>query len=875
MKKLSIITSMAFLVCVMFACQKEKHFITDAKYRTMVEKRFDATKKLANNRSEALFSVFNQNLSLEEKEALQFLYAFMSLSDLADYNGDFYLKQVRSAFAARDTFAWGKKVPEDIFRHFVLPPRVNNENMDTARMAFFGELKDRIKNMSMYDAALEVNVWCNEKVAYKASDGRTSSPLATCKSAIGRCGEESTFTVTAMRAVGIPARQIYTPRWAHCDDNHAWVEVWVDGKWYFLGACEPSPKLNMGWFAIPSTRTMLTQTNVYGKYESSEEVLVENDLFTRINLLHNYAPTKRLFVKVLDANNQVVENANVEFQLYNYSEFYPLATKKTDKNGYCSLNTGLGDLLIWANKGNTFGFEKADMRLIDTLKIVLNKNANQSYELSLNFTPPVPGTTGENVDSAQIKQCNARIKKCNAIREAYEHTFMDEAKAKAFAQQYNYNIDSTVSILVKSRGNHEEIKKFMSSVSANLKPYVLSLLLDGIYEKDLRDTKAEYLFDHLNNAVINPQYDLETLAKYVINPRVQLEMVKPYKAYFQSKFGKNTFTNPQAVAEWIKKNININDDANAGSRCQLTPVGVYELKVSDKRSRDIFFVALCRSFGFPARMDLASLVPQYLDNGKWTDVKFETENTAIAPKGKLVISSDKKSAIAKPEYYIHYTIERFNDGKYRSLDYEYDNSLQKLPATLEVDAGNYLMVTGNRAADGSVFTQLKFFTLGAQETKDMPVFVREAILERKVEGQLDMAQKLQVLNQAKEVKLSDLISKKGTILMWIEPNKEPTRHVVVEMQNLKKEMEAWGGTITMILKPEYVSMFNPKSFENLPKQTRFYVDSQHIFDQVQAQLKDKLQGGMPVVIAVSDKGEIFFHSAGYRIGLPEQLMKLF
>jgi len=52
------------------------------------------------------------------------------------------------------------------------------------------------------------------------------SPLATIRTAYGRCGEESVLTVAALRAVGIPARQCYTPLWAHCDDNHAWVEAW-------------------------------------------------------------------------------------------------------------------------------------------------------------------------------------------------------------------------------------------------------------------------------------------------------------------------------------------------------------------------------------------------------------------------------------------------------------------------------------------------------------------------------------------------------------------------------------------------------------------------------------------------------------------------
>ena len=54
-----------------------------------------------------------------------------------------------------------------MFRHFVLVYRVNNENLDSSRLVFFNELKDRIKNMTMYDAALEVNHWCHEYVNYK------------------------------------------------------------------------------------------------------------------------------------------------------------------------------------------------------------------------------------------------------------------------------------------------------------------------------------------------------------------------------------------------------------------------------------------------------------------------------------------------------------------------------------------------------------------------------------------------------------------------------------------------------------------------------------------------------------------------------------
>ena len=196
----------------------------------------------------------------QEKAALEFLYAYMPL--------------VRATFEAREQMPWGKKVPELMFKHFVLPLRVNNEALDMSRPVFFKELKERVAGMSMEEAILEVNHWCHEHVTYQPSDSRTLSPLACMNTAIGRCGEESTFTVAALRSIGIPARQVYTPRWAHTDDNHAWVEAWADGKWHFMGACEPEAVLDLGWFNAPASRALLMHTRAFGDYNGPEEVML-------------------------------------------------------------------------------------------------------------------------------------------------------------------------------------------------------------------------------------------------------------------------------------------------------------------------------------------------------------------------------------------------------------------------------------------------------------------------------------------------------------------------------------------------------------------------------------------------------------------------
>ena len=58
------------------------------------------------------------------------------------------------------------------------------------------------------------NRWCAEEATYRSTDGRTSSPLEVYQRGYGRCGEESTLLVTALRSVGIAARQVYVPWWS-------------------------------------------------------------------------------------------------------------------------------------------------------------------------------------------------------------------------------------------------------------------------------------------------------------------------------------------------------------------------------------------------------------------------------------------------------------------------------------------------------------------------------------------------------------------------------------------------------------------------------------------------------------------------------------
>ena len=253
--------------------------------------------------------------------------------------------------------------------------------------------------MDIGAAALEINHWCHEMATYQPSDGRTSSPLQTIQRGVGRCGEESVLTVAALRAAGIPARQVYTPRWAHTDDNHAWVEVFVDGKWHFMGACEPEPRLDMAWFTGPVSRALILHTKVFGDYHGDEDVIQRTPCYTEINVIRGYVPARRSVVTVLDQTGRPVSGANVEFKIYNYGEYYTVARYTTDRKGRAALDMGKGDMVAWAAKEDRFGLAVIDG---DAVSVTLDHRVGEAFSLELDIVPPAEDPLPSGATEAEV-----------------------------------------------------------------------------------------------------------------------------------------------------------------------------------------------------------------------------------------------------------------------------------------------------------------------------------------------------------------------------------------------------------------------------------------------------------------------------------------
>ena len=883
--------TLAVLSATMLLTGCSGHFISDEAFRKEVADDYLSRAEIL---ASAGVDLEAMDIDDAEKEALEFLYAYMPLGDIVNKEPSYYLDHYRMTCRALKEMPWGRTVPEREMRHFVLPVRVNNENLDSARYVFYEELAPRIKDMSMRDAVLEVNHWCHEKAVYMPSDRRTSSPLATVKTAYGRCGEESTLLVAALRSVGIPSRQVYTPRWAHTDSNHAWVEAWVDGQWCFLGACEPEPVLNLGWFNAPASRGMLMHTNVFGRYEGPEEIVRKTPLYTEINVIDHYAPeSAAVEITVVDKDGQPVEGAKVNFQIYNYSEFNSVAFKMTDAQGRTALTAGLGDMMVYASKDGRFGFRKVTYGKDSEVTIALDYEEGAEIEhIEMEVVPPSENAQLPEVTEEERAENVRRMEYEDSLRNAYVATFYTAQTgleyAKGFEKKYCPDQDQRIAdILVASRGNHKEITDFLHKAYRNGRLSDAYRLLETLTEKDLRDTPESVLDDHLHCGE-----EGENSLDYVACPRVDTELLRPYREYFKENIPESlaeiVVNNTALFVSWCKDNLRLYDDISL-RYVQLDPKRVWETGLADKGSREIFFVAVCRTFNVAAWMDPVTRVVKYISNedGLVYDVDFDAEEQVVAPTGRLMLTYNEIPLLDDPKYKTHFTISKYVDGEFQLLNYNGSwAELFRRPA--EIDCGYYMLVSGSRMSGGNVFADVEFFTIEEGKTTVKELVMRDVSDQIRVIGSFDSEMKympvigdeISPLPSVGRNERNDAASVLETTgrgyfaVVLADYGTEPTNHAFTDISAVKDELEAWGRPILVVFASEDdFRKFRVQDFD-LPSTVHFGIDIDgKMRNMIASEMKLDKNGRLPLIVMADTFNRVVFFSQGYSIGLGERIVR--
>lgn len=823
----------------------------------------------------------------------------MPLTDVFDTDFATFASIARQAAGLRRQSPWCRDVPEDVFIHFVATPRVNNEPLADAWPTFRAALADRLAGKSAYDAVLETNYWCCETATYQTSDERTLGPLGVLASGNGRCGEESTYLVTALRANGIPARQIYTPLWAHCDDNHAWVEAYVDGEWFYLGACEPEEELNRGWFTAASGRAMLVHTRLFSDYgcdfDRDRTTLAREGSQVIVNQTAAYGPTVTLDVTVRDEAGAPVPGAYVRLTLVNSAAWGDIAHLITDRDGRAQIVIGEGTLRAIAATDELMGdaiFNTGETDHVElTLHAVDVDGGADWHEFDVHAPADHPAPSRP-LTPEQVTQGRARKHEADRMRTERVAGFIEAGRELAHA--HGHAEDGCLPYYENAFANAPEVDHFLSGEGADR-----AQLLSTLTVKDFRDLSADVLEDHLEGARLMHDAAIEYLERegagsdaedlyvsYVLCPRALFEQLSSYRAFFRGVFDEATVANfredPARVWETIRDRTSFAADENV-KKLSGTPRGAWLSRQGTPVTMHVLFVAICRSLGIPARINPADRSIEFYRAGAF--VAVETAQATV----DVTFASDADPA---PAYFNAWSVAHLEKNVtvagtralgFESIDY-WGRAIEDGTCTLALPEGDYRLTCATRLPNGDVQANERTFTVTAEGTPaPIELSMRVPSAAQMLE---DIALEPFAVRDAEgdAVDPADVASAAGTgshpvAVSFLEPGMEPTEHLLNELRDLADRVDECGLPLVFVIN-EPSQLDDPTLARTLPalKNVQVAYDD---FSELPEKLARRMFANpekLPLtVLATCENGHDLrgvYATAGYNVGTVELLLKL-
>jgi hypothetical protein len=173
---------------------------------------------------------------------------------------------------------------------------------------------------------------------------------------------------------------------------------------------------------------------------------------------------------------------------------------------------------------------------------------------------------------------------------------------------------------------------------------------------------------------------------------------------------------------------------------------------------------------------------------------------------------------------------------------------------------------------GNILSNISFFDLSGDEHKTIEVKLRKETSENTVSGKIDLKDIKNLF--IKDQKVGERIADAGVVIVWIEPETEPTTHIINDLVPFKHELDSWGGCF-LFLSNENLDG-KPAKYEQikgLPVNSFFGVDNNmEILKNYHFQ-NCSSNTNLPYVIMADKNCNILFTSSGYRIGTGEQILK--
>lgn len=846
-----------------------------------IEQAFKEQMRRMGNKRGQIEAVLDQ-CTVQEGEALKCLYASMPVSDAADYSPELFL-----SYAKHGVFLWEEgpfagKIPEKLFAGYVLHHRVNNEDLTDSRSFFYEQLKEKVEGKGMREAILNINYWCASQATYRATDGRTASASCVYRSAYGRCGEESTFAVSVLRSLGIPARQVYVPLWSHCDDNHAWVEAWCDGEWRFLGACEPEEVLNKGWFTNASSRAMMVHSRWFLPGIPEEEIVGKAGMSQVLNQLRRYAEATLLEITVVGQDNVPVPGAEICFEVMNYSCFGKIASVRAGEDGKQALETGLGAIHVTAFKDGCYGEILVDTARQNQCTVVLEKTEAMGKS-------PKEGVWEEMVVRAPkdspINRCVqtkeeidlGRKKLAEAIgkRQEKENGFYDTGLAeKATEWCSESEREEFYRIMRLARGNQKEIADFIAGPTGEKYPESWKMkLLNSLREKDYLDITADILEE---NCVLTDNrendYPEGIFSEYVLCPRVKNEMIRPFRSFINSwlkdEEKRELREEPERVWGLVNHCLKEAPELEYGNLITSAEAAITS-GYGSRMTKKTVGVQILRTLGIPARLNPSDDTFEVWKNGEFAAAEHR-DSLAAERTAAIVIRRQEEKVWT---YFQNWTIARFEENGYRT-QMLCDEEGEEIYGEISLFPGTYRLITANRLPNGNIFAKKMIFCLRDGEKKEIHLEQMEAQLTDMLEDN-DIADFDLKREDGTVCSVSELVKEKEGLFIWLEEGKEPTEHILNEIYQRRDAFNRLSAKLYFVIRDEKVKE-DPTLRRTLSgvERAELLLDDFGADMEVLARRMYLEPGKLPLIVIIEPSMTGIYGVAGYNVGTADMILKI-
>lgn len=657
------------------------------------------------------------------KEWTDFLLYAMPDVDLVNFKSDDFIAYFDALKKNYNRVGWRNKIDDNLFYYYILPHRVSQEPLENFTAHYADTLYNLVKNTkNMRDAVFRINEWVYTKMKYEPTEQWDQNATTTIKRGIGRCEEMSILFIKALRTVCIPCRHTYTPWWPFTNSNHAWVEVWVDGKWHSIGGGELTD-LDNAWFRIPSQRAAIIKSVVYEEMPEDKEIIDRKDnKFTIINSTPNYSDVVELNIQV-KKNNIPVESAQVSINVYNYSSLVPVGSKKTDNNGYVKWVVGKTDLFVYVYKDTMIGYQiwRPLEKTNDTMFIDITRREipNTSFWL---YTRKV---SGQNPKSA-YKPNISKLKKLQDLH--FKEIDVTNTSLSATLSQIDTNL---LTIFKNAKGNAKPLIQFYLDLPDSLRD-IFTEYFKRLVSKDIVELDTIGLAQELNTVLksitlTNKNTPDSIIKDYLIPSRILYEHIDKWREQIQTDFNHTINTRfsqdssstsrvnlvksrgsikefVDSLFAWVEHNIEKKKDGDAFGP-MMNPEDVYKAKRATDTERYVFIVGILRSQGIPSRIKWSFDAIEFWDR-QWKEKSFEQKQEKKNVWVGVKFTQDTIDVTQKMNYYEDYSVTTFKDNPNR-LEPSIDtlNGYQ----VITLDSASSYLISGWRNGFGDTYVRLKRF----------------------------------------------------------------------------------------------------------------------------------------------------------------------